>query len=94
MKDVVKRVFDTIVGFVKKPIQLVIDIIWNNGLRKVYNTAASLIPGMDELPELKLARGGVVPGYAAPAGEAGGAARPQRLTSGVERSRFAAAVVL
>lgn len=64
MKDVVKRVFDTVVDFVKKPIQVVIDVIWNNGLRKVYNTAASLIPGMDQLPELKLARGGVVPGYA------------------------------
>lgn len=41
-----------------------IDIIWNNGLRKVYNAAADLIPGMDPLDELKLARGGVIPGYA------------------------------
>ncbi|WP_103344059.1 phage tail tape measure protein [Amycolatopsis sp. CA-126428] len=64
LRDVTKSVFDTIVDFLKKPIQLVIDIIWNNGLRKVYNTAASLIPGVDELPELKLARGGVLPGYA------------------------------
>ncbi|OXM69623.1 phage tail tape measure protein [Amycolatopsis vastitatis] len=64
LRDVTKNVFDTIVGFIKKPIQVVIDIIWNHGLREVYNTAASLIPGVDPLPELKLARGGVVPGYA------------------------------
>ncbi|WP_370944003.1 hypothetical protein AB5J62_33520 [Amycolatopsis sp. cg5] len=64
MQETTKRVFDTIVGFVKQPIQFVIDIIWNNGLRKVYNAAADLIPGVDPLPELKLARGGVLPGYA------------------------------
>lgn len=64
LKDTTKRVFDTIVEFVKKPIQVVIDIVWNNGLRKVYNAAADLIPGVDPLPELKLAQGGVIPGYA------------------------------
>lgn len=64
MKDVVTGVFDSVVEFVKKPIQLVIDIVWNNGLRKVYNTAADLLPGVDPLPELRLAGGGVLPGYA------------------------------
>ncbi|GAA1961834.1 hypothetical protein GCM10009754_36150 [Amycolatopsis minnesotensis] len=64
MGAVTENIFNKIVNFIKKPIQVVIDVIWNNGLRKVYNAAADLIPGMDELPELKLARGGVIPGYA------------------------------
>ncbi len=64
LADTTRRVFDTIAGFIKTPVQFVIDVIWNNGLRKVYNSAAALIPGVDELPELRLARGGVLPGYA------------------------------
>ncbi|OXM53777.1 hypothetical protein CFP71_21435 [Amycolatopsis thailandensis] len=64
MKDIVKGVFDSVVEFVKKPIQVVIDVVWNNGLRQVYNTAADLLPGVEPLPELRLAGGGVVPGYA------------------------------
>ncbi|WP_158883998.1 hypothetical protein [Amycolatopsis anabasis] len=64
LQETTKRVFDTIVGFIKPPIQFVIDVVWNNGLRRVYNAAAALIPGVNELPELRLARGGVIPGYA------------------------------
>lgn len=64
MKEIVKKVFDAVVDFVKKPIQVVIDVVWNNGLRQVYNMAADLLPGVDPLPELKLARGGIIPGYA------------------------------
>jgi phage-related protein len=63
-KDIVVGVWEKIQEAVKGGIQIVIDIIWNNSLRKVYNTAADLVPGLDSLPEIHLARGGVLPGYA------------------------------
>lgn len=48
------------------PINSVIDLVWNNGLRKMWNTVADLI-GLGELgpvAPLVFATGGVVPGYA------------------------------
>jgi phage-related minor tail protein len=46
----------------KKPIQAVIDVVWNNGIRKLWNTVNNLWGG-ENLDTFRLARGGVLPGY-------------------------------
>ena len=41
--DKIKSVWDTVAGFFRDPINWVINTVWNNGLRKAYNTVADLI---------------------------------------------------
>jgi phage-related protein len=64
LRDIVAGVWEKIQNAVKGGIQIVIDLVWNNSLRKVYNQAANLMPGWEPLPEIRLAHGGVLPGYA------------------------------
>jgi hypothetical protein len=45
------------------PIRGIVDLVYNNGIRKVYNWINDLWGGAD-WPELRFARGGTVPGYA------------------------------
>jgi phage-related protein len=56
-KDAIGKAWDKIKDLTKKPVQWVIDFVWNNGLRKMWNVAAKVLP-IDPLPELKLAEGG------------------------------------
>lgn len=65
--DVVSGIWAGIKKVVHDGIQGIIDLIYNNGLRKLVNAVIEYIPGLDYLPEIKVpefARGGVLPGYA------------------------------
>lgn len=46
----------------RAPVQWVVDVVWNNGLRSLWNMANNLWGGED-LPTFRFARGGVMPGY-------------------------------
>jgi phage-related protein len=47
----------------RDPVQYVIDIVYNRGIRRMWNAVADLVPGSKKLGELKFAGGGVLPGY-------------------------------
>lgn len=56
------RIWQGLKSTLRAPIQAVIDVVWNNGLRKMWNVVNDLWGGSD-LPTVSLARGGVMPGY-------------------------------
>lgn len=58
----IRKVWAGVKETLKKPIQAVIDVVWNNGLRKMWNVVNNLWGGND-LGTVRLARGGVLPGY-------------------------------
>ncbi|HEY9418494.1 MAG TPA: hypothetical protein VIQ30_27340, partial [Pseudonocardia sp.] len=58
----IKTAWDRIKAIAKEPVQYVIDVVYNNGLRAVWNKVATAF-GADPLPYFKFARGGVMPGY-------------------------------
>ncbi|MBL1104947.1 transglycosylase SLT domain-containing protein [Streptomyces sp. 5-8] len=51
----------------KKPVRFLVETVFNNGLRKVWNNTAAKLPGIGEIGEMKLPRGfatgGILPGY-------------------------------
>lgn len=46
----------------KKPIEFIVDTVWNKGIVKVWNYAAKLL-GLEPLNEVHFAKGGIYPGY-------------------------------
>ncbi|MER7014565.1 phage tail tape measure protein [Saccharopolyspora sp. NPDC000359] len=59
----IRDAWDKIKEYTKAPIQFVIDVVYNNGIRPVWNGIAGVF-GLDKLDEVRLAGGGVLPGYA------------------------------
>lgn len=60
--DAIGRIWDGIRDKTRKPVQFVVDVVYNNGIRKAWNAVAGLV-GLDKLNEIKFATGGVLPGY-------------------------------
>lgn len=58
----IKTAWDKIKQITKAPVQFVVDVVYNNGIRKVWNLVVKAFGG-DELDEMKFARGGITPGY-------------------------------
>ncbi|MFF4090412.1 hypothetical protein ACFYY9_26550 [Streptomyces nigra] len=58
----IKEAWDRIKKIARDPIQYVVDIVYNKGIRGVWNKIAGAF-GADKLAEFKFARGGVMPGY-------------------------------
>lgn len=58
--EFIKGVWDTLKDALMSPVQWVIDFVWNNGLRALWNVINNIWGG-DDLPEFKLASGGVIP---------------------------------
>lgn len=58
----IKKAWDQIEGIARKPVQYVVDIVYNHGLRAVWNKVAGAF-GAPKLPYFKFASGGVMPGY-------------------------------
>ncbi|WP_405747857.1 hypothetical protein [Streptomyces canus] len=46
----------------RKPVQYVVDVVYNSGIRGVWNAVASAF-GAPKLPKFKFASGGIMPGY-------------------------------
>ena len=58
----IRDAFAKIRGYAKKPVQYVVDIVYNNGIRKVWNLVTDAFGGK-HLKPMKFATGGVMPGY-------------------------------
>ncbi|MET8694681.1 hypothetical protein ABZV65_19310 [Streptomyces bauhiniae] len=60
--DAIKSAWDRVKSVSRKPVQYVVDVVYNNGIRGVWNKVASAF-GAPKLPVFKFAQGGVMPGY-------------------------------
>ena len=60
--DNIGRIWDGIKEKTRKPVEFVVNTVYNGGIRKAWNTVAKLV-GLGELPEHHFATGGVMPGY-------------------------------
>ncbi|MBQ1163900.1 hypothetical protein KBZ21_38525, partial [Streptomyces sp. A73] len=60
-KDALGKSWAKIKSLTRKPIKWVIDIVYNTGVRGLWNTAAKVLP-IKKLPVFKFARGGAVHG--------------------------------
>jgi phage-related protein len=60
--DQIGKAWDKIRDAAKQPVQFLIDTVYNNGIRTMWNDVASLV-GVGQLPALTFATGGTVPGY-------------------------------
>ena len=58
----IKTVWDKVKKIARDPIQYVVDIVYNNGLRRVWNLVTDAFGGK-HLDPLKFATGGIMPGY-------------------------------
>lgn len=59
----IRDTWDKISGYAKTPIQFVVDVVYNNGIRPVWNGIAEVF-GLGKLNPVHFAGGGVLPGYA------------------------------
>lgn len=53
------KIWDGLKSVAKRPVQFVVDTVYNNGIRKVWNVVAGLV-GLGKLDPVRLARGGGV----------------------------------
>lgn len=61
-KDGIKTAWDKLKAIARAPIQYVVDVVYNTGIRGVWNKIAGAF-GATKLPEFKFASGGIMPGY-------------------------------
>ncbi|SDL27626.1 hypothetical protein [Streptomyces indicus] len=61
-KDAIKTAWDKLIGIAKKPVEFVVNTVYNNGIRKVWNLVAGAF-GAPKLDKVTFARGGIMPGY-------------------------------
>ena len=59
--NTIRDVWNRIQGIVKPPIDFVVNVVYNNGIRPAWNFIAGIF-GLGLLPEMRFARGGLVPG--------------------------------
>lgn len=60
--DNIGKIWDGIKEKTRVPVQFVVDVVYNRGIRKAWNAVAKLV-NLDELQEIKFATGGILPGY-------------------------------
>ncbi|MER5875438.1 hypothetical protein ABT119_05855 [Streptomyces sp. NPDC001910] len=58
----IKNAWDKIKAIAKAPVQYVVDVVYNNGIRGVWNKIAGAF-GAPKLPHYTFASGGIMPGY-------------------------------
>ncbi|HEY9373193.1 hypothetical protein [Streptomyces sp.] len=61
-KDYIGEQWSKLSNLARKPVQYVVDVVYNNGIRGVWNKVADAF-GAPSLPKFKFAKGGVMPGY-------------------------------
>jgi hypothetical protein len=61
-KDYIGEQWSKVSALARKPVQYVVDVVYNNGVRGVWNAVAGAF-GAPKLPKFKFADGGVMPGY-------------------------------
>ena len=60
--DAITKIWHGLESATKKPVQFVVNTVYNNGIRSVWNKVAGLVH-LPALPAVKFAAGGVFPGY-------------------------------
>ena len=60
--DAVGKIWRGLESATRRPVQFVVDTVYNNGIRKVWNTVADLVH-LPQLGAVKFATGGILPGY-------------------------------
>lgn len=60
--DWIRRSWDSIREAARRPVQWVVDVVYNNGIRRVWNGVAGMF-GLPQLGEVRFASGGIMPGY-------------------------------
>ncbi|MEO3856239.1 NlpC/P60 family protein [Acrocarpospora sp. B8E8] len=58
----IESIWNKVKEVAKKPVEFIVNTVWNNGIVKVWNAAAKLL-GLGELSPVKFAKGGIYPGY-------------------------------
>ncbi|MGW3154001.1 transglycosylase SLT domain-containing protein [Streptomyces sp. NPDC001089] len=70
--DGIKTAWSKLSDIAKKPVKFLVETVFNDGLRKVWNNTAAKLPGIKTIPEMQLPRGfatggvvsnDVLPGY-------------------------------
>lgn len=61
-KDGIKTAWDQLVDITRRPVQIIVDTVYNKGIRPVWNAVAKIVR-LGELDEFKFDQGGVLPGY-------------------------------
>ncbi|WP_109000763.1 hypothetical protein [Streptomyces rishiriensis] len=61
-KSGIKTAWDGLKAIARAPIQYVVDVVYNNGVRGVWNAVAGAF-GASKLPVFRFASGGIMPGY-------------------------------
>lgn len=61
-KDGIKSAWDKLVEITRRPVEIIVNTVYNQGIRKVWNAVAKIV-NLDELDEYKFRTGGVLPGY-------------------------------
>ena len=61
-RKAIKLAWDKISGIAREPVQYVVDVVYNRGIRGVWNAVAGAF-GAPKLSPFKFAHGGILPGY-------------------------------
>ncbi|MFB7647124.1 transglycosylase SLT domain-containing protein [Streptomyces sp. NPDC056084] len=61
-KDAIAAAWGKIHDIVKAPVQFIVDTVYNNGIRPVWNSVAKIVD-LGQLPQYTFATGGILPGY-------------------------------
>src|SRR5690606_14311557 len=60
--ELIRAAWDKVKEAARAPVKFIVDVVYNNGIVKVWNTVADFLK-LPKLSTLAFARGGVVPGY-------------------------------
>ena len=63
-KDWIKESWDKVKEAAKSPVKFIVDTVYTNGIKKVWNNVAGAVGLKLSLPDVKFANGGINPGYA------------------------------
>jgi hypothetical protein len=61
-RKAIKTAWDKLEGIAKAPVQFIVDVVYNNGIRGVWNKIATAF-GAPKLARFSFASGGIMPGY-------------------------------
>lgn len=61
-RDAIKKAWDKLEGIARKPVQFIVDVVYNKGIVGVWNKIAGAF-GAPKLKKFSFASGGIMPGY-------------------------------
>jgi hypothetical protein len=61
--DGIKTIWGKIKDFTRGPVEFVVNTIYMGGIRAVWEKIRGVVPGLPDLPKVKFATGGILPGY-------------------------------